>query len=216
MRFDNTIGTGATQVPNGSQVHAAILDLASVANNAMGHGGTFHVMLQPWADTNTWNSLVNGISADDVEAVAANSATAGSSALTPLVVGGYHSFELTPDVQAWVNGTRPNYGWALLPWTGGTDGWGIATSENTTERDRPQLSIYYTPSLVIRSITRGPTSATIQFIGPAGNVCTVRRALTVTGTYSSIGTATIQPDGTASFTDNSPPAGQAFYRISFP
>jgi hypothetical protein len=216
VRFDNIIGTAANQIPPGSQVHAAILELASTGNNHMGHGGSFHVMLQPWQDTSTWNSLVNGVSADGVEAVVDNSATAGTAALTPLISGGYHEFEMTADVQSWVSGTRPNYGWVALPWTNGTDGWGFGTSDNATEGNRPQLRLYYTPALAITSIVRGPTSATIQFVGPPGNVCTVRRALTVTGTYSTIGSATIQPDSTASFTDISPPPGAAFYRIYFP
>jgi hypothetical protein len=38
----------------------------------------------------------------------------------------------------------------------------------------------------------------------------------VTGPYSVIGPATLQPDGTAAFTDNSPPPGAAFYRVSTP
>jgi hypothetical protein len=216
VRFDNIAGTGANQVPPGSKVHAAVLELASTGNNAMGHGGSVHAMLQPWQDTSTWNSLVNGVSADGVEAVAASSATIGAPALTPIAVGGYHTFELTPDVQAWFDGSKPNYGWALLPWTNGTDGWSIVTSESGVERNRPQLRVFYTPSLVIRSITRGPTSATIQFTGPAGLVCSVLRSGAVDGPYLSIGTATIQPDGTASFIDNAPPAGMAFYRIRNP
>jgi len=42
------------------------------------------------------------------------------------------------------------------------------------------------------------------------------RSGTVNGTYTSIGTATTQPDGTGSFTDNAPLPQQAIYRISFP
>jgi hypothetical protein len=102
---------------------------------------------------------------------------------------------------------------------GGGDGWGFATAEAVTERDRPQLRVFYTPSapsIVIQSITRTPTSATIKFSGVVGNTYTVLRAGAVAGTYGSIGTATVQPDGTATFTDNAPPAGAAFYRISYP
>jgi hypothetical protein len=216
FRFDNIIGNGPNQVPPGAKVHAAVFDLASVANNAMGHGGSFHAMLQPWQDTATWNSMVNGISADGIEAAVASSADAGSPTFKPFVQGGYHSFELTPDVQSWANGTKANYGWAILPWSNGTDGWGIATSEVATERDRPQLRVYYTPPLTITSITRGPTSATLNLLGPAGTVCSVQRAVIVTGPYTTIGPATLQPNGTATFTDNSPPAGAAFYRLSVP
>src|SRR5262249_5344463 len=151
------------------------------------------------------------------EAVAASSADAGTAARTPQVQGGFHTFELTADVQSWVSGTRDNYGWAILPWPSGTDGWGMGASENTTEINRPRLRVFFTPSIIITSITRGPTSAQIKFSGPAGELCSVLRSSTVNGTYSSIGTALIQLDGTASFTDNGPlPSSAAYYRISFP
>jgi hypothetical protein len=216
MRFDKMIGSGANQIPAGSQVHAAVLNLASTGNNAMGHGGTFHAMLQPWQATSTWNSLSGGITADDVEAVAANSASIGSAALTPIAVGGFHSFELTPDVQSWFNGTRPNYGWAILPWVNGTDGWSFGTAETGTVRNRPELRVFYTPSLVITSITHGPTSVDINFIGPAGAVCSVQRAAAVGGPYITQGPATIAPNGTGTFNDPSPLADAAFYRIRIP
>ncbi len=229
MRFDNIIGAGAGQIPAGAEVEAAVLDLASTGGNAMGNGGTFHQMLISWQDTNTWNDLGGGILANDVQAVSANSAVAGSPLLAPtgFVPGGYHTFEMSADVQSWVSGTRPNYGWTILPWPNGGDGWGIQTSEaaptiagvaNATQNDRPRLRVYYTftPVLSITSITRGPTSATINFSGPPSTLLSVRRSGTVTGTYSVIGTATTAGDGTATFTDNSPPAGSAFYRISNP
>ncbi len=57
---------------------------------------------------------------------------------------------------------------------------------------------------------------TIVFTGIVGNTYSVLRAATVNGTYSSIGTATVQPDGSATFTDNSPLPSAAFYRISYP
>lgn len=215
IRFDNMIGDGPNQVPFGATVQAAILDLSATIGNAMGDGGHFHMMLKPWFATNTWNQLTNGITADDIEAVAANSAVAGVSNLNPNVQAGYLQYELTSDVQTWVSGIRPNYGWAILPWVGGTDGWGFGTSKAALASDRPRLRVFYT-AIVITSITRNPSNAVIQFKSQPNQLCTILRASTVTGTYSSIGTATTAADGTASFTDNSPPAGAAFYRISFP
>ncbi len=218
MRFDNIIGAATNQIPSGAQIEAAVLDLASTAGNAMGAGGSFHSMLVPWQDTNTWNSLNNGVSADDVEAVAANSAVAGGPTLVPFVQGGYHTYEMTSDVQSWASGVRANYGWVILPWTNGGDGWGIQTAENTVQKDRPQLRVYYTyvPVIRVTSITRGSGTATIQFVGPPSTLVSVRRSGTVTGTYNVIGTVTTQPDGTASYLDNSAPSGSAFYRISNP
>ncbi|HEX3359121.1 MAG TPA: hypothetical protein VHS31_19235, partial [Tepidisphaeraceae bacterium] len=219
IRFDDVFGSSPGQIPPGSQIHAAELDLATVIGNGFGDGGQFFAMLAPWQDTDTWNILVNGVSADGFEAASNATAVAGSPTLAPNVCGGFMSFEMTPDVQVWSSGVRPNLGWAILPWTGGGDGWGVSLSESFTERERPQLRVFYTPaapSIVIHSISRDANSATIQFSGVAGNTYTILRSGTVNGTYSSVGTATAQPDGSASFTDNAPPAGQSFYRISFP
>jgi hypothetical protein len=218
IRFDDIIGSITNQIPPGAQVHAAMLDLASVAGSAMGDGGTFHAMLVPWQDTDTWNTMINGVTANDLEAATNATTTAGDASLNPNVQGGYLSFELTPDVQAWVNGARTNHGWAVLPWPGGGDGWGFSSAEAGTERDRPRLRVYFTVPIVITitKITRGPASATLQFTGPAGAACSVWRAAAVSGPYSIIGPATLQPDGTAAFTDNSPPPGAAFYRVSTP
>jgi len=216
IRFDNILGTNPGQIPPGAKVEAAALDLATVANNGYGDGGQFFPMLTPWHDTDTWNTLVNGVQADGTEAASNPTASAGSSTLNPNACGGYEAFEVTPDAQAWVSGALPNYGWAILPWNGGGDGWAVSMSESANEKERPQLRVYYIPSLFITSISRSGSSATINFVGAANAGCTILRATTVSGPYGSVGTTTILPDGTASFTDNSPPAGQAFYRISSP
>ena len=219
MRFDNIIGTGAGQIPPGAQIHAAILDLASIRSNAQGAGGQIYSLLQPWDDTSTtWNTWANGISPNGVEAAATPTATAGFAALAPLVQGGFHFFEVTPDVAAWVSGARTNYGWAILPWAGGGDGWGIGLAESGVPNERPQLRVYFTPNsdTVIRSLTRTPTTVTIQFTGVAGTVYSLQRAGTVAGPYSHLGTATAGSDGTADFTDNAPLPTAAFYRISYP
>jgi len=219
VRFDNVIGSNPGQVPSGAVVEAAMLDMATVANNGYGDGGQFFAMLAPWQDTDTWNTLVNGIQTDGVEAATNATVSAGSPTLNPNVCGGYMSFEVTPDAQAWASGSRPNYGWAILPWNGGGDGWAVSMSESIDERERPQLRVYYsgvTAPTHISSISRGASSATIQFTGPASTSFTVQRATVVTGPYSGIGPATTDGSGNATFTDNSPPGGQAFYRISSP
>jgi hypothetical protein len=218
VQFKQAFGTNPGQVPPGATVEAAVLDMATVANNGYGDGGQFYAMLIPWEDTNTWSSLGNGIQADGVKAASTPTVSAGSPSLSANVCGGFMSFEVTPDAQAWASGVRPNYGWAILPWDGGGDGWVISTSESTDPRERPQFRVYYTyvPTLRIGGITRGPGSATLQVTGPGSTLLSVRRAATVNGTYSVIGTFTTQPDGTGSYTDNSAPAGAAFYRISNP
>jgi hypothetical protein len=220
IRFDNIIGTGVGQIPPGSIINAAMLDLdSSKVGAAPGKGGSFHAMLVPWDETNTWNDFNNGVTADDVEAVAAISASAGTPGVGANVQAAHLTYDLTADVQAWASGIRPNYGWVILPWLNGADGWGFSSSKDPVVEHHPRLRVYYTPGpaiIRVNSIERTSSSVTIQFSGEVGTTYSVRRASTVNGTYSVVGSATVQEDGTATFTDNSPPADAAFYRISNP
>lgn len=151
LRFDNIVGAASNQIPPGSRIEAAMLDLASVVGNGPGDGGYLHALLKPWQDTtSTWNSWIEGIQADGVEAAITPTVILGNSSRTPNVQGGFHSLDVTADVQACVSGTGTNYGWVGLPWPGGTDGWGIATAESTVARNRPQLRVYY--SLVTNAL----------------------------------------------------------------
>jgi hypothetical protein len=221
LRFDNIFGSNPGQVPPGANIQAAILDLVGLFGDAMGDGGHVHAMLVPWQDTSTWNSMNNGVSADGVEAVVAPSFNAGNASLSPDVQGGFLTFDVTADVQAWGANVRPNYGWVFLPWPQGGNGWGWGTAEATAANARPQLRIYYTGGTVgtpihITSIVRGASTATIQFTGGASTTFSVQRATVVNGSYTSIGSASTDGSGNGTFTDNSPPAGAAFYRISSP
>lgn len=146
MRFDDIIGEAVGQVPAGAIIHSARLTLASTQGDAMGDGGRFFAMLTSWNATDTWNTLVDGVSPDGVEAASAFNTQAGVPALNPNVQGGFNSFDVTVDVQNWVSGTVANNGWAIIPWVGGTDGWGIQSSESTTPSYRPKLEIFYSES----------------------------------------------------------------------
>lgn len=220
IRFDNIIGTGANQIPPGSQVHAAMLDLTSQSGSAQGHGGHFHRMLIPWLDTDTWNTFGAGITNNGVQAAVATSMAAGSSNLDFFVQGGYLEYELTADVAAWANGAG-NYGWVILPWVNGNDGWFFGTAENSNEKYRPQLRVYYTPAAVqqqvrIGTVSRTATTVTLNFTGAPNTTYSIVRATTVHGTYGSIGQATTDGSGNGTFPDNAAPAGAAFYQISNP
>jgi hypothetical protein len=221
LRFDNIIGSEPNQIPAGARIHAAMLDLSSTIGSAMGDGGTFHAMLQPWQDINTWDDLVNGVSIDDVEAAAAPTAIAGNATLNPNVQAAFLSFEMTADVQNWSSGTRTNYGWVVVPWPGGGDGWGFGTAEQALEQNRPRLRVYYTPGAVPPQIvllppTVTPTSVGIRFSGAPNTPHTIQRSGTLTGEFTSIGTASTGLDGTGTFTDTAPLPNSAFYRISNP
>jgi hypothetical protein len=222
IQFADLIGSAGNQIPPGAHIDAAFIDLGSTIGNATGDGGRFFPMMMPWDSTATWNSMVNGIQTDGVEAATTPTVVAGSPGLDPNVQGGYNSFEVTSDVQAWADGTRSNYGWAILPWPGGGDGWGFATSEAATERDRPQLRVYFSgvsanvSAAVIQPLIVAATQVQVQFTGTAGKTYQVLRASSVAGPWVPIGSATVAGNGNGSFTDNSPLPNAAFYRVVYP
>jgi hypothetical protein len=199
-----------------------MLDLATVVNNGYGDGGQFFAMFTPWDDTNTWNVMVDGISADGVEAAATPTTVAGTADLIPNVCGGFMSFDVTPDVQAWANGTRANFGWAILPWDNGGDGWGISTSESVEERERPRLRVFYTPgaqvapSIVMQPPVVSPSSVQINFSGAPTTSYHVLRAPTVTGPWTTNGTVVTAGNGNGVHTDNTVLPAGAFYRVFRP
>jgi hypothetical protein len=220
LRFDNIFGTGPNQIPLGSQIHAAVLDLTSQSGSAQGHGGAFHMMLTSWNDTDTWTTFGQGIAADNSQAASVLSAQAGNSNLTEFAQGGYLSYELTSDVAQWASGAKANYGWVIMPWVNGGDGWFFSTAENGNVSYRPQLRVFYTPgalpppTLKIGTISRSSGTVTINFSGAPSTTYNIVRATTVKGTYGSAGTATTDGSGNGTFTDNAAPAGSAFYQIS--
>lgn len=222
IQFGDIIGTEPGQIPPGSRIDVAMLDLASMVGNAMGDGGTFHAMLKPWQHTDTWTMLDNGVTADGVEALETPSVAVGNPTLAPNVQAAFHSFEVSPDVQAWVRGARPNHGWVILPWVDAGDGWGFGTSEQADERNRPQLRVYYTPGAVEpeKAVLQMPVYAAgnvvLTFSGDIDRAYSIRRVGALGGAWVTIGTATVGAGGTATFTDSSPLPGAAFYQVVYP
>ncbi|PAY18553.1 hypothetical protein CKO51_15790 [Rhodopirellula sp. SM50] len=147
VRFDDIIGDLAGQIPAGSKIVTARLRTASTTSNAQGDGARFFPMLTAWNETDTFNSLIDGVSVDGVEAASDYTASAGNPSRNPNVQGGFHDWDVTSDVQAWVNGNLTNYGWLLEPWESGTDGWGFQSSEAANELERPRLEVVFTTAI---------------------------------------------------------------------
>ena len=136
LLYFNVIGSGAGQVPLGSNIHSATLTLQT--NNG-GSGGAFHRMLKSWGESATWNLLTNGIQTDGIDARIAADLKTGA------VPVGKRSFNLTSSVAAWSAGA-PNYGWVIKPL--GKNGWAFSSREATSTA-RPSLTISYTPADVV-------------------------------------------------------------------
>lgn len=135
IRFNNIFGTDANQIPPGATITSAVLTVN--VTNASVDLRSFHRMLQTWEASDTWNSRVNGIQADDVEARAAADST---SAFTGT---GLTNVDVTADLVAWQGGAS-RYGWAIF--CANTDGWAFSSAEAATQSLRPKLTVSYQPA----------------------------------------------------------------------
>jgi hypothetical protein len=148
MRFDDIIGDKELQVPPGSSIVSAKLVVS-----AFDQGDTvgLHRMLVPFGRAPTWDSLIAGVSADDIEASRRkDSFTFGKIAASTSLI----AFDVTDTVQDWVNG-HPNHGWAFI--NAGGNGWDFYAADFEIIKQRPKLVI------VIRTEKSSSESA------PSGN-----------------------------------------------
>ena len=141
IRFDNLFGAGAGQIHSGDTIVSATLKV--VVDNP-GSGMSVYNMLSTWSGSSTWNSLVNGIQADGVEAASTALATFGANNASENVANGVLSIDVTSSLLA-VQGGVTLYGWAMIPYTNGTNGIDFHTSEYATLADRPLLSVEVMP-----------------------------------------------------------------------
>ncbi|RIK74278.1 MAG: hypothetical protein DCC68_23430, partial [Planctomycetota bacterium] len=142
LRFGNLIGGAAGQVPLGASIDSATLALAIVSP---GSGMSVHQMLRRWSNSDTWNTLSAGVSADGIEAAVEPVVVVGSGNGSANVGSGLLTLDVTASVQAWANGAVNN-GWALRWLEGGGNGVDFLSSEASTASLRPKLTVTYRPS----------------------------------------------------------------------
>ena len=138
VRFENLFGSAPGQVPANATIISAKLSMwtGPGANDDSNDLASAHRMLIPWSGADTWDSLIGGVSANDVEAVAANTFTHMPELENAPVI-----LDVTADVAAFLTGST-NHGW-LLDCTG-PDGWNTISAEGATTTQRPTLQIAYT------------------------------------------------------------------------
>ena len=144
LRFDNIFGPAAGQIPVGASITSAELtvNVTNVSNSAAQI--TLHRMLVNWNEASTWDSMVNGVATDDVEA----SSTIDSTIVSPDILGAQTFTGLAATLQAWSDGAT-NYGWFIA--SDNDNGWDFASSEHGTVAFRPILTVEY-------SINAAPTA----------------------------------------------------------
>ena len=195
VRFENIFGDAAGQIPLGATILSATLELRTTTS---GDGANLHRMLRPWSDGDTWDSLQNGIQADDVEALAQADLETG------FVTTGTTRLDVTTSLQAWADG-QANHGWALLPL--GPDGWKFHSAEGSTP---PTLIVEYSTAdggpINRAPLANNDTASTLEGTSvqiavlendsdPDGDPLTVGEV-----TQPSNGSVTVNADGTITYT----------------
>lgn len=136
MRFDGIFGDGENQIPLGASITSARLEVG-----AFDQGDTVHLhrMLVPFGKAPTWNKMISGVSADDLESLRVTETfTFGKISAASSAV----HFEVTETLQAWSNGAK-NHGWVFIS-TGG-NGWDFYASDFDKVAQRPRLIVNYAP-----------------------------------------------------------------------
>ena len=134
IRFDGILGDSFKQIPKGARIVSARMLVS-----AFDQGSTvnLHRMLVPFSRSATWNSMIDGVSADGREASRhKDSFTFGKIAANSSTV----IFDVTDTVQAWASG-QANHGWVFIN-TGG-NGWDFYASEFDDIKQRPQLIVEF-------------------------------------------------------------------------
>mmetsp|Transcript_25687 Transcript_25687/g.83271 ORF Transcript_25687/g.83271 Transcript_25687/m.83271 type:complete len:818 (-) Transcript_25687:15-2468(-) len=136
-----------TQVVEGTLLSAI---LTIVGNNPSAGPVSGHVMLRPWTQFSTWNSLDNGVNlGTDARTAASFSVANPDGGDTP------YSFDVTNDVQEWLDLLEdlPNEGWVFVnPSANGFDFW---------SSDAPDANLRPTLDLVIDNAVPVPTASPV-------------------------------------------------------
>jgi hypothetical protein len=147
VKFDSLFGTGAGQIPPGTSIVKAYLALTTPpeSNSVDVHTKgpyTVHRMLVDvdWTGTNhparpfLWSEFAGG----DGPTAADGEIGPELASAQAIAYDGRAFFDVTSAVQAWQNGSAPNYGLVVKPGT--TDGWKIHWTGSSSPADlRPQL-----------------------------------------------------------------------------
>ena len=143
VKFENLFGAASGQIPANALIQSAKLLLSTPLNTT----GTayesidifrIHRMLINWSDTATWNSLIGGVSIDNVEAQ-----SVATFSLVPYVDGGPAIFDVTSDIELFRAGAE-NWGWVVRAASSGIgDGWTMKSSETSSQSLRPTLEVIY-------------------------------------------------------------------------
>jgi MYXO-CTERM domain-containing protein len=136
LRFEDVFGDLMGQIPRGARIVSATLTM--YVTNPSDDGAGLHVMLVPWNEDDTWNSLLGGVQLGTEAEAQAEASGATNSNKVPF------EFDVTESLIAW-SGGDPDFGWVFVMPAGGTDSWQFASSEEDEVSWRPLLTVSYIP-----------------------------------------------------------------------
>lgn len=147
IRFNQIVGSNPEQIPAGTTIESATLSL-NVVNP--GSGMQVYQLVETWDESTTWTDFGgDGVTPGD-EALIDPIIRVGADNSSENVGSGTLELDVTRAVQAWVDGVD-NEGVGLMPFSNGTNGIDLTTSESTVP-----------PVLTIRLLKPGITKATFQ------------------------------------------------------
>ena len=138
IRFDSLFGNGSNQIPLGSTILSASLQLNVTSATSPDALIALHRVMANWSETSTYSSLGSGLTRDDLEVCT----IADGVVSTPDVTGTQLIDGLEDSLQAWSDGSA-NLGWAIYGNSATT--WAFSSSEAPTASLRPMLLVSYTP-----------------------------------------------------------------------
>jgi hypothetical protein len=141
IRFENIFGPGAGQIRPSDTILSATLTLTAFD---VGSGLKVHEMFATWSESSTWAALGGGVQTDGVEASIAALASFGANNSSANVSTGPLVVDVTSSLVA-MQGGASLQGWALIPFTNGTNGIDIRTREYLVGSERPLLSVEVVP-----------------------------------------------------------------------
>jgi hypothetical protein len=206
FRFDGIIGETEGQIAPGTEIDQAFLVLQVIDP---GSGFRAYGVTAAWDESTTWVNLGGNGVTPGVECDATPLFTIGADNSSANVPSGTLSIDITALVQSWIDGDRPNLGVALIPFTNGTNGVDIATSESTSP-----------PQLVIRSLKKGLSLTSLRqgvdgYVGAVDTQIRQAEPLTPQGAVTSFSLDADDPNGTGNanhvlmrFDDIAVPAGE--------
>jgi hypothetical protein len=134
--------SGLSNIPSNATVTDVTVRLYAVGSPVAG-STIFSRVLRNWVENQaTWNVFSTGNNWGTAGAAAGTDAAASSATINHGTSTGYVSYQaagLISDVQNWVNGTNPNYGWLL---TDSANYFEVVSSEGT-DGQRPELIVTY-------------------------------------------------------------------------